>query len=449
MSVTLDRSYRVGPVAGTVCVLGLGYVGLTFAVVLAEVGYQIVGVDCSDPVLEALKLGKPHFHEKGLDELLGRFQHRVTYQSALTVPCAGIYVISVGTPLTKPSMEPNLGYVRRAAVEVGRVLKAGDLVVLRSTVPVGTTRTVVAPVLEAESGLTAGDDFGLAFCPERTVEGKALKELRELPQIVGGFDEKSAEMAKALFGRYTSTIVDVGGMESAEMVKIMDNSYRDVMFAYANQLALLCEQLGLDMVSLVRAANLGYNRNNIPVPSPGVGGACLSKDPYILAEVCRQAGVDPTLFVLGRQINEHMPRHTFQRAEAALRSIGKSMAGAEVLVLGFAFKGKPETSDLRESPTLDLLECLRKADARITGYDPIVTPAQLRALGVEPVSLQAGFEQADAVIVMLNHAAFEDLDIVALLTRARAPIVLVDGWHMFDPDELATVPGVIYECIGR
>ena len=451
--VRAEPHVGVDPDISSVCVLGLGYVGLTLAAVLADVGFDVMGIDRDETLIRNLQCQHPHVHEKGLPEVLLKLsagpEPRLRYRPNLAAPCAEVYIISVGTPIRRPSLEPDLDHACAAAREVGRVLMAGDLVILRSTVPVGTTREVVLPLLQELSGLTAGRDFSLAFCPERTVEGKALRELRELPQIIGGFDRRSAELATRLFSQNTSTILDVGSIESAEMIKIFDNTYRDVMFAYANQMALLCEQLGLDTVHLIRSANTGYNRNNIPVPSPGVGGACLSKDPYILASVCRRVGIDPTLFLLGRQINEYMPGHAFRRAEARLRQAGSSMADATVLVLGFTFKGKPETSDLRDSPTVDLLRHLRAAGATIRGYDPVVPGEELAALGVEPCALEDGFDGVDAVIIMLNHQAFEDMDLISLLRRARRPVVVVDGWHLFEPERMASVPGLIYECIGR
>jgi UDP-N-acetyl-D-mannosaminuronic acid dehydrogenase len=435
-----------------VCVLGLGYVGLTLATVLSDVGYRVTGVDRDAKLIAGVNAGKPHFHEKGLEEMMkanSRLPQPPVYQTGLPSPCATVYVITVGTPILRPSLKPNLDYVRSATGEVAKVLRKGNLVILRSTVPVGTTRKVALPMLESTSGLKAGVDFDLAFCPERTVEGKALRELRELPQIVGGINEASRERAARLFRRSTQTIIDVGELESAEMLKIMDNTYRDVMFAYANQMALLCEGLGLDLVPLVRAANQGYNRNRIPVPSPGVGGACLSKDPYILASVCESAGVDPSLFLLGRRINESLPVHAVDRVAAALAAKGRSLQDAHVFVLGFAFKGKPETSDMRDSPTLDLVRVLRERGARVRGHDPLVPVAEIQALGVQVCELAEGFRGADAVVLMLNHTIYEEMDVSTLLEHANRPVVVIDGWHIFNPDDLAQLDGVIYGCIGR
>ena len=452
----MNRSAGDRPMAAaaddSICVLGLGYVGLTLATVLSDVGYRVTGVDRDAMLIAGVKACKPHFHEKGLEEMMKavtKLPRPPVYQTSLPESCATVYVITVGTPILRPSLQPNRDYLRSATAEGAKVLRKGDLVILRSTVPVGTTRNVALPMLEQASGLRAGVDFDLAFCPERTVEGKALRELRELPQIVGGLNEASRERAARVFRRSTQTIIDVGALESAEMVKILDNTYRDVMFSYANQMALLCEALGLDAVPLVRAANQGYNRNSIPVPSPGVGGACLSKDPYILASVCEAANVDPSLFLLGRRINESMPVHAVDRVAHELEAAGKKLAGAEVLVLGFAFKGKPETSDMRDSPTLDLLRVLHERGAKVRGHDPLVPAEEIAALGVRVCGIEEGFRGADAVIVMLNHPAYEEMDIARLLEGARKPAVVIDGWHIFNSDDLAGIAGVSYRCIGK
>jgi UDP-N-acetyl-D-mannosaminuronic acid dehydrogenase len=434
----------------SVCILGLGYVGLTLSSVLADVGCWVTGVDRDHALIEGVKAGKAPFFEKGLEELLARLSSGAKpprYATSLPEPCADVYIITVGTPIMRPSLEPNLDYVRAATTEVAKVLRRGNLVILRSTVPVGTTRKVVLPVLEAFSGLEVGKDFGLAFCPERTIEGRALRELRELPQIIGGFDESSARAAQFLFQRSTATVIDLGSIEAAEMLKILDNTYRDMAFAYANQMALVCEAVGLEMGPIVRASNQGYNRNSIPVPSPGVGGACLSKDPYILASVCRQVGIDPTLFIRGRQINEYMPIHVVERVCDALAGAGKKVAGSTVFVLGFAFKGKPETSDMRDSPTLDLVRTLHRRGIDVTGHDPLVAKGEIQALGVEVLSLEEGFSSAQAVIVMIDHPLYAGLDIKTFTRLSAKPLVLMDGWHLYANKNLDDDDGLIYLTI--
>jgi UDP-N-acetyl-D-mannosaminuronic acid dehydrogenase len=220
-----------------------------------------------------------------------------------------------------------------------------------------------------------------------------------------------------------------------------------MMFAYANQMALVCHTVGLDMTSIVRAANQGYNRNNIPVPSPGVGGACLSKDPYILSSVCRQVGIDPLLFIKGRSINEFMPVHVVDRVYEALTSIGNGVSGGTVFVLGFAFKGRPETSDMRDSPTLDVVEELHRRGAKVLGHDPLVPAEEIKGLNVEVTNLNNGFAKADAVIVMIDHPIYADLDITVLAEARTCPIVLMDGWSLYRAQSSNFSSNVIYMSI--
>jgi len=218
-------------------------------------------------------------------------------------------------------------------------------------------------------------------------------------------------------------------------------------FAYANQMALVCEAVGLEMVPIVRASNQGYNRNNIPVPSPGVGGACLSKDPYILASVCRQVGIDPALFIKARQINEYMPVRVVERVCEALAGAGRKVVGSTVFVLGFAFKGKPETSDMRDSPTRDLVRALHHRGIDVIGHDPLVTDTDIQSLGVEVRSLEEGFSSAQAVIVMIDHPLYAGLDIKMLSQLSGNPLVLMDGWHLYAKENLDGGDGIIYQTI--
>ena len=246
----------------TVCVLGLGYVGLTLATVLSDVGFNIYGVDKNEQVIDSLRIGKSHFYEKGLEELLSKLlisTNPPKFDCKIENQIASIYIITVGTPIIKSSSEPNLDYVINASVDIGNILKKGDLVILRSTVPVGTTRNIVLPILEKISGLKINKDFDLAFCPERTVEGKALTELKELPQIIGGFNEKSIQRASDFFNKFTNEVINVGELESAEMIKILNNTFRDIIFAYSNQMALLCQELNLNMVKLTKAETMDIN----------------------------------------------------------------------------------------------------------------------------------------------------------------------------------------------
>jgi len=435
----------------TICVLGLGYVGLTLSVVLSEVGFNIIGVDKNRQVIDSLKKGKSHFYEIGLEELLSKllidknppvFDYKINNQNA------SIYIITVGTPIIKSKNEPNLDYVINASVDIGSVLKKGDLVILRSTVPVGTTRKIVLPILEKTSGLKINADFDLAFCPERTIEGKALSELKELPQIIGGYSDRSINRASDFFNKFTCETLNVGNLESAEMIKILNNTFRDLIFAYSNQMALLCQEMNLDMVKLTKAANYGYKRDIIPLPSPGVGGACLSKDPYILASVCDTNNIDSSLFLLGRKINEGMCQNIISRLEKELNFHSKKLEGAKILILGFAFKGRPATSDIRDSSTIDLVKILLSKKAILHGHDPLVNESEIISLGVNYTTLDAGFNNADAAIIMTNHVEYEKIDINILLKKMNKPSVLIDGWQLFNSEIVYQHSGIKYMSIG-
>ncbi|MEK7608997.1 MAG: nucleotide sugar dehydrogenase, partial [Patescibacteria group bacterium] len=242
-------------------VVGLGYVGLTLALTLADLGFRVRGFDTNPRVAKSLRSGRPHFFENGLEDILKdslkkSFEVVDDFKGADN---CDVYFIAVGTPLAV-NKKPNLDHLKSASYMVGRVLKNGDAVVLRSTVPVGATRNVVIPILEKISGLKSGDDFSVAFAPERTVEGKALEELRILPQVVGGINWASADIAANIFNHLTHSVILVDSLEEAEMVKLVNNTYRDVVFSFANELALVCNKLGLNTRRVIEAANRGYTR---------------------------------------------------------------------------------------------------------------------------------------------------------------------------------------------
>ncbi len=427
-----------------VCIIGMGYVGLTLAVVLAEADYHVTGVEIRQEVVDKLNACKPHFHEVGLDRMMkkhiGKNLHITTNMPAEK---QDVFIISVGTPVDNDTREPLMKFINSSSESVKNALSDDSLVILRSTVPVGVTRNVVKPILDQ-----SGKKYHLAFCPERTIEGKALIELKELPQIVGGLNDESVSKASNFFRKITPTIMEVSSLEAAEMIKIVNNTYRDVLFAYANEMGLICEKLKLDSVEIAKAANFGYERSNVPIPG-FVGGACLSKDPYILLSVCKQKNHVPELIMGGRRLNESLPAHIVEKAAEKLTAKGKNIATAKVFVSGFAFKGRPETDDTRDSPTLLLLDALRKHGVTtIYGHDFIVTEDQLRELQVMPTSIEEGFAGADCVIIANNHRSYERIDIENLVQRMNKPAVVLDCWQIFNRKHLKNIEGIDHGGIG-
>jgi len=432
-------------------IIGLGYVGLTLGLSMAESGFLVYGFDKDPNVTRSLIKKKSLFFEKGISQYLE------TYVGENFRPLgdvadfrADVYILTVGTPFDREAGRPETQYIIDAATSVGKIIKNNDLVILRSTVPIGCTRETVIPILEKNSGLEAGSDFSVAYCPERTAEGRALEELRTLPQIVGGFDSRSRELAQRIFTENTHTVIDIGSLEAAEACKLLDNSYRDIRFAFSNQLAQLSEELGLDLRHLIQKVNLGYERNAIPEPSPGVGGACLTKDPYILASCFEDHGLSGELFKLGRQINERGPIRIVEQSVSAFAQLGKRLEKAKIFIVGFAFKGSPETSDLRGSTTLSLLTRLQEIGVEnICGYDPIVERAAIEAYGVSVCDVTEGFNLADAVFIMNNHSSYRSINMYPLLASMRHPALFFDSWQMFSGNDVTSFPGIVYKSVGR
>ncbi|TAK04876.1 nucleotide sugar dehydrogenase [Patescibacteria group bacterium] len=446
-SFELWKESEVG--ARTVCIVGLGFVGLTLAVTMAEVGYDVVGIERRPDVLAHLRKGTPHFHEKNLPALLKKHVgSRLTLEHAIAPGRADIYIVSVGTPIDEATHVVDYGHLTAAAEAIGDVLRVGDLVILRSTVPVGTTRSRVIPILEQRSGLAAGRDFSVAFAPERTVEGRALEELRTLPQVIGGWDARSLDLAARVFRAVAPTIVATSGLEAAEMVKLVNNSYRDYVFAFANQVALLCDRLGISSTAVIDAANEGYPRNPIARPSPGVGGICLRKDPILFAESARNAGVDPRITLAARDLNRAVPERVAEKVLAFAADKGIAPEKLRVGVLGVAFKGMPETSDVRGSVTLDVATALRARGVRadIVAHDPVVPQEEITAAGFRPAAVEDVFAGSDAVLQLTNHPRYETLDFGALAASGGASYFF-DGWNMHHPDAVRS-RGMRYDALG-
>ncbi|HUM16451.1 MAG TPA: nucleotide sugar dehydrogenase [Candidatus Nitrosotalea sp.] len=427
----------------SVGVVGMGYVGLTMAVALARKGFTVHGVDASPAVLAALAEGRAHLFEPGVEEGLAAFRGD-RLQVAATLPAGGLdaVMICVSTPANPVTHAPELENLRAASRHVAERCRPGTLVIVRSTVPVGTSRNVVLPELIARWGAGAR----LAFAPERTIQGQALRELEELPQVVGGVDDASRDAAAALFSRVTRRIVPVGSLEAAELVKLVNNCHTDLIYAYGNEVALMAERWGLDPLEVIRAANLDYPRPDLAKPGY-VGGGCLSKDPYILMSAAQAVGYTPWLVGQARGLNEHLPLRVAERVVALIREARGGAEGARLSVLGWAYKGWPPTDDMRGAPVQAMLPIFRAAGLELRGHDYLVAPDIIRGLGAAPLSAEAAWDGADAVLVITNHPEYAKLDLPTLLRAMRRPAVLYDSWRILD-EEATRRAGVRYAGIG-
>jgi|TARA_B100000959_G_C14991617_1_gene628168 nucleotide sugar dehydrogenase len=436
-----------GSVEKDVAIFGMGYVGLTLAVSLATRGHQVIGLDISSDLIKNLRSGEPHIHEPGLREMLRAVLNRkkIDFYSDLKDLQPNVFIIAVGTPLDKNS-EPDLSALNQVTKAIGSVLNKGDIVMLRSTVPVGTTRKIVIPQLERLSGLIVGESFNVAFAPERTIIGNAMQELRTLPQIVGGLTENCKQKAAQFWTTMTSTIVQVDSLEAAELVKLANNTFRDLSFAFANELAMHCDEYNIDAFKIIMAANEGYTRNPIALPSPGVGGYCLTKDPILLGYTATGPNPKAILGAVGRSINEKAALYPIEIVKCYSAKIGKRLSDFSVLIVGVAFKGVPDTTDVRGSVTIDVAGALRGLVARIVAWDAVVPHGIIKSLGMETAdSLDEAIEEADAVLILNNHP--DNIDSEAYITSTKRRLIF-DGWHQFIAAEIEKIPLQSYATMG-
>ncbi len=432
-----------------VCVLGMGFIGLTLATTLAEAGVKVLGLDVTADVINTLKRKKCYFYEPGLEGLLKKHTGRnLKFARQLSDKSCNYYIICVGTPIDEVSYKPKLEYIQNATRSILPFIKKGDTVILRSTVPMGTSRTLIMRLIEAETRLKAGKDFSFGFVPERTVEGNAIYEQKYIPQIVGAFNEESSKKIFKLFSKFNKKIINVPDIEHAEICKIIDNTYRDVTFAYANQMAMICEELGLDFHIIRQVCNTNYPRNSIPAPSPGVGGACLTKDPYILIDLCNKLNINTELIKSAREINKAIVFHLARKILNRLTAIGKNIYSSKIFIMGFAFKGDPETSDIRFSTTIDFVNYLKPFCSRIYGYDSIVGKEQIESNNVKSCSIRDGFEDADVVVIMNVHKSHRDLDVRKLSKKSAKPLIFVDCWGLYDKHRIEAGGDIIYSSVG-
>ncbi len=425
--------------AMTIGVVGMGYVGLTLSAAMARAGNVVHGVDVQSAVLESLERGRPHIYEPGVEDVFAEFVGSTIFVGT-QLPRTGLdaAVICVSTPIDDATHEPNLANLAAAARDVAQTCGPETLVVVRSTVPVGSSRAVVLPPV-----LEAWGRARLVMAPERTIQGQALRELVELPQVVGGLDDESLAAGVEVFRGMATEVVPVSSLEAAEMVKLSNNCHTDLIYGFGNEIALIAEQHGLDPLEVIRAANLRYPRPDLSRPGY-VGGGCLSKDPYLMIDSSTQG--EPFLVGRARQVNEHMPVHVAHTVVDLVREACGSTVGTRLSVLGWAYKGWPPTDDMRGTPIALMMPVFAEAGITVLGHDPMVTDEVIRRYGGEPVSLDKALSDADGVLVINDHPDYRSIQLDAVLSGAR-PRFIYDSWRIFDEAEV-TAAGVRYAGLG-
>lgn len=412
-------------------IVGLGYVGLTLATALAEANVRVLGVEKRGDVVDLTNSGVPHFAETGLEHVLQRVVRDGVFVASTTFPAdatCDTYIISVGTPLGNDGAV-RFDFLEHATQEVAEHMTDGALVILRSTVKVGTARDVVAPILAA-----TGKRFSIAMCPERTLEGNAMTELRTLPQIVGADDRAVRDRAASLFSKLTKIIIQVSSLEAAEIIKLVDNTYRDIQFGFANEVARACECFNVSAYEVIQSGKQGYSRTNVPMPGL-VGGPCLSKDPHILSQSLAGAGIELEITRAGRLVNERQPEETVGFIDEELKR-RRIRDDAPIALLGVAFKGVPETDDLRGAMSLKVIDAIKavRPAAPIRLFDPVIGRDQLSGALPDHAafdSIEDAISGSSVAIIANNHPALGRVGPKRMAETMLADAFIYDYWNHF------------------
>lgn len=397
-------------------IVGLGFVGLTLGIALAKGKAKVYGVEINEKIKECLAKNKAHFFEPGLDDLIKSHNNKDFF--AVDKFPADIkfdaFIITVGTPLKKDSSEPNFDYIKQALKTISEVYDNSAVVILRSTVSVGTSRNTVIPLLKELTD--SKNDVFVAMCPERTVEGKAIEELVELPQIISGNNALAIEKAKAVFSHVAKRIIVANSLEEAELAKLYCNTYRDIVFSIGSAFSMAAQNFGVDGVSVINIANDGYKRANIAAPG-FVAGPCLEKDAYLLTNNMENS-VYRDFLLEGRVINDAL--------ENSVVTWVQMNAGdnKNITISGMAFKGYPETSDLRGSSSVRIAQKLKSLGFKLYLHDFVASINEM-----DELNLGKGFSDLDMAIsadtsvllILNNHPKYEELDI-------KEDIKIFDAW---------------------
>ncbi|MCM3068381.1 nucleotide sugar dehydrogenase [Priestia flexa] len=389
-----------------ICVIGLGYIGLPTAAIFAKAGFNVLGVDVNENAVNLINKGEVHLEEVGLPEVVKEVVDSGNLRASLNVEEADVYIISVPTPIHK-DYTANVDYVVSATESILPFIKKGNVVIVESTIPPRTIDDVVAPIFE-KTELNVKEDIYLAHCPERVLPGRILIELVENTRIVGGYTKESAYQAAEVYRQIVKGEVIETQAVTAEMSKLMENTYRDVNIALANELGKISAKLGINALDVITLANR-HPRVNIHTPGPGVGGHCLAVDPYFIIEKAPELS---PLISNARKINNSMPNFVL---ECVQNTVNK---GAKIAVLGLTYKGNID--DVRESPAMEIVSLLSENEFELSIHDPHVTEDQVNF----PLNtFEDAILNAECILVLTDHKEFKELNEKSILQNMKKPLI--------------------------
>jgi UDP-N-acetyl-D-glucosamine dehydrogenase len=404
-----DRSAKVA-------ILGLGYVGLPLAVVFAEAGFHVTGIDPDKRKVDCIARSESHIQDIPSEQVArlvksGRLKATTDFTVLKEMDAVSV---CVPTPLRKTG-DPDLSFIVNATDELAKYMHPKMVVVLESTTYPGTTREILLPKLGTEKGLEVGKDFFLAFSPERVDSGRKDWTTLNTPKVIGGITPACSEVASVWYAQALQTVVPVSSAEVAEMAKLLENTFRMINIGLVNEMALMCDRLGVDVWEVIEAAAtkpFGFMKFT---PGPGLGGHCIPIDPLYLSWKLRALNYTARFIELASEINTNMPRYVVTKVQDGLNDQGKALKGSQVLVLGAAYK--PDIDDLRESPALDVMGLLKQKGAEVSYHDPFIPSLRHEGLQLDSVpDLMAAVRRADCVVIVTNHSSY---DYVKMLQEAR------------------------------
>jgi UDP-N-acetyl-D-glucosamine dehydrogenase len=413
---------KLGNRSATVAILGLGYVGLPLATVFGEAGFTVIGIDPDKRKVDTVNGGESYIQDVSSEQVgrlkaMGRLSATTDFAALLQADAVSI---CVPTPLRKTG-DPDLSYILSATEQLAKYMHRGMVVVLESTTYPGTTREIMLPKLGDEKGLKVGEDFFLAFSPERVDPGRKDWTTINTPKVIGGITPACTEVSAAWYAQALQKVVPVSSAEVAEMAKLLENTFRMINIGLVNEMALMCNRLGVDVWEVIEAAEtkpFGFMKFT---PGPGLGGHCIPIDPLYLSWKLRSLHYTARFIELASEINTNMPRYVVGLTQDALNEVGKSLKGSAVLVLGVAYK--PDIDDLRESPALDVIGLLERKGAKVCYHDPYIPRVHHDEWEMESVSdLAAAVQAADCVVIVTDHKTYDYawlLDNAALIVDTR------------------------------
>ncbi len=403
--IAAELSEKIRTHAANTCVVGLGYVGLPLAVELGQAGYSVTGIDRDPEKIRAIRGGECYIADVEPDmlaSLVNSGMLRSTIDPSV-LETMDTVSISVPTPLRK-TRDPDLSYVVAAAEDLAAHIHPGMLVILESTTYPGTTEEAILPVLE-RSGLKVGRDFFLCFSPERVDPGNKDFHTRNIPKVIGGMTPACTEIGALFYSQFMDQVVPVSSTRVAEMVKLMENTFRMINIALANEMALMCDHMNIDVWEVIDAAATKPFGFMPFYPGPGLGGHCIPVDPLYLSWKTKQTGHEARLIDLAAQINVQMPRFVVEKVQAALNDRSKAVKGSRIHIVGVAYKR--DVSDVRESPALDIIKLLTERGGEVSYTDPLVPRVEIESRVLESQPIDAMAKAADCVLVVADHSSID------------------------------------------